>query len=85
MTFDPTVYERKQDFQREPELSDEQWVERFVAFMIEEGNKQAADEFKAELSEYAKKIASTYLADRKDFVSPEEAAETDMSYWENEE
>lgn len=86
MTFDPTVYEKpKVDMQEEPNLPEDQWIARFVAFMTTEGMKQASDEFKDELPDYAASVAPSYLVDRKEYVSPEEAAETDMSYWEDEE
>jgi len=85
MAFDPRVYERKTDFQREPSLSDEKWIERFIAFLVTEGKKNATEDFARELPEYAKRVAPTYLVDRRDYVSPEEAAETDISYWESEE
>lgn len=86
MTFDPAVYDKpKVDMQNEPGLSDADWLARFVAFMTTEGMKQAADEFKDELPDYAADAAPRYLVDRKEYVSPEEAAETDISYWEDEE
>lgn len=85
MTFDPSVYERIEDYQKEPDLPADQWTERFVAHMKKLAEKCAAPDFLAEMDEYARDTAPSYLEDRKEYVSPEEAAETDVSYWENEE
>lgn len=84
MTFDPNYYEPKV-FERDPALPEAAWIDRFVAHMLAEGPKQANEEFKAELPQYARKVAPTYLVDRKQYQDPEEAAWTDMSYWEDEE
>ena len=70
------------DFQKDPSLSDEVWLARFVAHMIAIASKCAAPDFN--VAEYAKQAAPTYLPDRRAFVDPEEAAETDISYWEAE-
>jgi hypothetical protein len=81
MTFDPTVYDRSTvDFQKEPDLPADQWIERFVASMKRLAEKCAAPEFLAEMDEYARGTAPSYLEDRKEYVTPEEAAETDVSY-----
>lgn len=85
MMFDPTVYQSANDYQREPELSDEEWCKRFAAYIVAEGEKYAADSFKAELAKYGADTARSYLPDRKEYVMPEEAAWTDISYWEDEE
>ena len=81
--FDPTVYDRsKHDYQREPDLSADQWVERFVTHMKALAKKCAAPDFLAEMDGYARETAPSYLEDRREYVTPEEAAETDVSYWE---
>ena len=86
MTFDPSVYEKPDhDMQQEPNLSDGEWVERFVAAIIKDGTPRATDDFRRELPEYAQEVASSYLKDRREYVSPEEAAETDIGYWEDDE
>lgn len=86
MTFDPSVYDRSSvDFQKEPNLPADQWTERFVAHMKKLAEKCAAPDFLAEMEEYARDTAPSYLEDRKEYVDPEEAAETDVSYWEPEE
>lgn len=68
------------DFQKEPALSDETWLERFIARMIAVGSKCAAPDF--DVPGYAKEAAPSYLVDRQHYVDPEEAADTDISYWE---
>lgn len=87
MTFNPSVYQRPDDFdmQIDPTLPDEAWLERFYAHMIKVGGPVADDKFRSELAAYAKFIAMTYLKDRKEYVDPEEAADTDISYWEDDE
>jgi hypothetical protein len=86
MTFDPSVYERsKTDYQKEPALPADQWIERFVAHMKELAKTAATPEFLAEMDEYARDVAPSYLAERTDYVDPEEAADIDVGYWENEE
>jgi len=85
MTFDPSVYDHSsEDYQKEPALPDDQWNERFVIHMKKLAEKCAAPDFLAEMDSYARSTAPTYLEDRKQYVSPEEAAETDVSYWEEE-
>jgi hypothetical protein len=84
--FDPSVYDRSHvDFQNEPDLSAEKWTGRFVAHMKKLAEKLAAPDFLAEMDDYARDCAPSYLEDRKEYATPEEAAETDVSYWENEE
>lgn len=86
MTFDPSVYDRsKVDFQNEPNLSAEQWTARFIAHMKKLAEKCAAPDFLAEMDHYAGQTAPEYLVERHEYVSPEEAAETDVSYWESDE
>jgi hypothetical protein len=86
MTFDPSIYDRSnEDYQKEPGLPDDQWTERFVARMKKIGEHCASPDFLAEMDSYARDTAPSYLETRKEYVSPEEAAETDASYWENEE
>lgn len=85
MSFDPSVYERTEDYQEAPDLPADQWTERFVAHMKKLAEKCAAPDFLAEMDDYARATAPSYLDDRKEYVTPEEAAETDVSYWENEE
>ena len=86
MTFDPAVYARtNEDYQEEPNLPAEQWTERFVVHMKKLAEKCAAPDFLAEMDEYARGTAPSYLETRNEYVSPEEAAETDVSYWESEE
>lgn len=85
MNFDPTHYAPKGDMQAEPFLPDDAWIARFVAYMKTEGEKQANDKFRPEVESYAKQVAPSYLADRKSYRDPEEAAFTDLSYWEDEE
>jgi hypothetical protein len=85
-TFDPSVYDRsKVDYQKEPQLPDDQWIERFVAHMKKLAEKCAAPDFLAEMDSYARDTAPSYLVTRKEYADPEEAAETDVSYWEDEE
>lgn len=82
MTFDPSVYDPSSvDFQKEPDLTDDQWTERFVAHLKRIGEKQATPEFQAEMDGYARDSAPSYLETRKEYVSPEEAAETDAGEW----
>lgn len=86
MAFDPSAYDRSHvDYQKEPNLSEDQWVERFVARMKKLGETCAKESFKPEVEAYARDCASAYYADRHEYVDPEEAAETDVSYWESEE
>jgi hypothetical protein len=85
MSFDPSVYDRSDDFQNEPNLPADQWIERFVTHMKKIAEKCAAPDFLAEMEEYARDTAPSYLVDRKEYVTPEEAAETDVSYWESDE
>lgn len=86
MTFDPTVYAKPTvDMQEEPNLPEAQWIERFVAHMKKIGEKQASKSFKAQMDSYARDVAPSYMEDRKEYADPEEAAETDASYWEDEE
>lgn len=82
--FDPAYYDPKTDYQREPGLTDAEWTDRFIAYMTTEGMKYADDSFKAELPEYARGVAPSYLDTRKEYIDPEEAAWTDISYWEEE-
>ena len=85
-TFDPSVYDRSSiDYQREPNLPDNEWIGRFVAYMKKLAEKCAAPDFLAEMDSYARDVAPSYLETRKEYESPEEAAETDVSYWESEE
>jgi len=84
--FDPSVYDRSAvDFQKEPALPADQWIDRFIARMKKIAEKCAAPDFLAEMDDYARDTAPSYLEDRKEYVTPEEAAETDVSYWESEE
>ena len=86
MPFDPTVYARVTDHQSEPLLPDSEWIARFVARMVAEGKAgAAADEFLNDLERYANETAASYLQERKGYASPEEAADSDISYWESEE
>ena len=71
--------------QEEPGLTDEQWKERFIAHMLKAGLPAASDDFKVDLPKWAADMAPEYVKDRLEYVSPEEAAETDIGYWENEE
>jgi hypothetical protein len=68
------------DVQKEPALPDEQWIARFIAHMVAVGTKCAAPDF--DVPEYAKQAAPSYLLDRREYIDPEEAADTDISYWE---
>ena len=85
MAFNPSFYERTEDYQREPNLPEDQWIERFVAHMKKIAEKYATPDFLAEMDSYARETAPTYMEDRKEYATPEEAAETDASYWESEE
>jgi hypothetical protein len=86
MAFVPSFYEKPQaNMQTESLLSDEEWKQGFVAHMIEEGTKCADDGFKPEVPDWARQMADSYVKDRAEYVSPEEAADTDISYWESEE
>lgn len=85
MSFDPSVYQSNEDYQKEPGLSDADWTERFVAHMKKLAEKCAAPDFLTEMDSYARDTAPSYLETRKEYVSPEEAAETDVGYWEDEE
>jgi hypothetical protein len=86
MSFDPSIYDRsKVDFQKNPDLPPDQWIERFVAHMKKIAEKCATPDFLAEMDEYARDCAPSYLEERNEYVSPEEAALTDASYWEPEE
>jgi hypothetical protein len=85
-SFDPSVYDRSPvDYQKEPDLPAEQWIERFVSHMKAVAEKYAAPDFLAEMDGYARETAPSYLEDRKEYVTPEEAADTDVGYWESEE
>lgn len=83
-TFDPSVYTPK-DIEADSSLSDAAWTERFIAHLIKAGSPVADDGFRAELPDYARNVAPAYLETRKEYIDPEEAAETDISYWESEE
>jgi len=86
MAFDPAVYARtNEDYQQEPNLPADAWVDRFVAHLKKIGEKCATPDFQDEMEEYARDVAPSYLETRNEYVSPEEAAETDASYWESEE
>lgn len=86
MAFDPERYTKPNvDFQNEPGLTDEQWKARFIAHLIAEGTKAANNDFKPDVPKWAADMAPEYLKDRREYVSPEEAADTDISYWENDE
>ncbi len=85
MTFDPSVYQTKTDFQREPDLPKDAWIERFVAHMKELAKTAAAPDFLAEMDKYSRDVAPSYEEQRREYVDPEEAAETDVGYWEDEE
>lgn len=54
-------------------ISNEEWKSRFVAHMI------AHD---LEAQKYAESIVDCYLLDRNEYDSPEEAAQSDIDYWE---
>lgn len=56
-----------------------------VARMKALAKRLAAPDFLAEMDGYARDAAPSYLENRKEYVTPEEAAETDVSYWESEE
>lgn len=67
------------DFQTEPRLSNEDWLNRFVARMT----KGLAGEELAEIEDYARNQAGpAYLEERHEYESPEDAADTDISYME---
>ena len=67
------------DFQTEPKLSPEDWLNRFVARMT---NGLTGEEL-AEIEEYARNHAGpSYLEERHEYESPEDAADTDISYME---
>lgn len=84
--FDPRVYDRSNvNYETDPSLSDAEWIERFVAHVKKLGETCAADDFKKELDGYARSTAPSYMETRKEYVNPEEAAETDVSCWESEE
>lgn len=84
--FDPSVYDRPDvDYQRESALPDDQWIERFVTRMKMIAMQVAAPDFLAEMDGYARDVAPSYLVDRKEYVTPEEAAEDDIGCWESEE
>lgn len=84
--FDPSVYDRPDvDFQKEPALPDDRWIERFVTHMKMIAEHAAAPDFLAEMDGYARAVAPSYLVDRKEYVIPEEAAEEDIGCWESEE
>jgi hypothetical protein len=84
-SFDPSLYDRKTNIDADPALGEAEWIERFVAHLIAEGTPVADESFKAEVPEYARRVARDYLQTRKDYVTPEEAADTDISYWEDDE
>jgi hypothetical protein len=84
MAFDPSIYSAP-NCEADATVSDAVWIERFVAHLIKEGSPVADDEFRADLPSYARKVAPDYLKTRGEYIDPEEAAETDISYWENEE
>jgi hypothetical protein len=85
-SFDPTVYDRPAvNYEKEPDLPADQWIERFVAHLKKIGEKYAAPDFQAEMDGYARDTAPSYLETRNEYTCPEEAAETDASYWESEE
>jgi hypothetical protein len=65
--------------EKDPALSAETWIARFVSRMVEIGG-QVSDAH--DVAAYAKEAAPTYLVDRAEYVDPEEAADTDISYWE---
>jgi len=86
MGFDPSFYTKPRiDMQAEPGLTDDEWKARFIAHLLEEGARAASDDFKAELPKWAADMAPEYVKDRLEYVSPEEAADTDISYWEYDE
>lgn len=85
-SFDPSVYDKPDvDFQTEPDLPDDRWIERFVAHMKAIAERCAAPNFLKEMDGYARDVAPAYLVDRKEYVTPEEAAEEDIGCWESEE
>lgn len=55
------------------EISNEEWKARFIARMIQHDPGSA---------EYAESVADDYLNMREDYDEPEEAAESDIEYWE---
>lgn len=69
----------------EPVLTDEQWKQRFIDRMLrvgpEVGTRATEADDQADRA-YAKQAAESYVKDRADYGSPEEAADTDISYWE---
>ncbi|WP_341702562.1 hypothetical protein [Ferrovibrio sp.] len=65
----------------EPRLSDDEWKERFIKHML--AKVPPADEVEARTApDYARQAADAYLPNRDEYDSPEEAADTDISYWE---
>jgi hypothetical protein len=45
----------------------------------------AAPDFLAGMDSYSREVAPSYEETRRDYVDPEQAAEADVGYWENEE
>jgi hypothetical protein len=62
-------------------LTKEEFCERFAAHMLKKvGPKDASG---GDVAAYAKETAPSYWEDQhQDGLSPEECAETDLSYWE---
>jgi hypothetical protein len=72
----------EQNFESNPTLSDEQWCADFVAFMVKIGGPMFAGPL-GELREYAEQAARAYLPNRREYTGADEAAGTDISYWED--
>ena len=69
------------DFQIEPKLSEAEWCARFAAHIMKSALIYAGT--RDELLEYAEMAAKQYLPDRREYTDPEEAASTDVGYWED--
>lgn len=65
------------------QVSKEEFIKRFIDHMIKRvGNTDSEGN---DVRKYAEEVAPTYFddLDDEDIESPEDAAETDLSYWEN--
>lgn len=63
-------------------LTESEFVERFVAYMLKCRGQTFADGFSVE--RYARETAPSYFADQHmDGESPEDCAEADMAEWES--
>lgn len=61
-------------------MNDIEWRNRFVEYMVE--YILSLNPSVEEIREYATSIVDSYLLERNEFQSPEEAVETDVSNWE---